>query len=360
MPTSNLDTIRDLMHGYWRSAILFTAVHYDIFGWLGKKGMGPGIVARKARISERGSAILLDALAVMGLLRKSKGKYYNTPLSSQFLVPGASSYLGDSIKHNKGLWKLWTDLDEAVATGRGVREQLGQRSEAETVNFILAMENTARRRAKQVLKLVAVSDVRRMLDVGGGPATYPIVFAAKNENLHATVLDLRIPLNVAREKVKEAGLQKRIKLVEGDYFRVEFGTGYDLVLISNILHSMSPGRARLVVGKSFNALVPGGRIVIHDFLPNEERTGPEWPILFAVNMLVATESGNTYTYDEICAWLRSAGFQEMRRFKVEDSSALVIAKKPGKKAAPRRPRGGGRSTGRVSSAPDRKKAGSAS
>jgi len=358
MPASNLDKIRELMQGYWRSAILFTAVHYNVFGLLGKKGLGPGIVARKARISERGSTILLDALSVLGLLKKSKGRYYNTALSSQFFVPGAPSYLGDSVKHHKRLWKLWTHLDEAVATGRGVREHVRQRTEKETFDFILAMENTARRRAKQVMRLVGISDVKKMLDVGGGPATYSIEFASRYKKLQATVLDLRVPLKVAREKVREAGLQNRIKLVEGDYFKVELGAGYDLVLISSVLHSMSPGRARLVIGKSYSALVPGGRIVIHDFLPNEERTGPQWPLLFAVNMLVATESGNAYTYEEICAWLRSAGFQSIKKLKVEDSSTVVVAAKPGKKAAPKRPRGSSRPAGRAAAPPRRKPAGS--
>ena len=119
----------------------------------------------------------------------------------------------------------------------------------------------------------------------------------------------------------------------GDYFEIEFGTGFDLVLLSNVLHSMSPGRARLIISKSFSALAPGGRVVVHDFLPNEERTGPDWPLLFAVNMLVATESGTTYTFGEISAWLRSSGFQEIRKHRVEDSSSLIIARKPSRKGA---------------------------
>jgi SAM-dependent methyltransferase len=271
--------------------------------------------------------MLLDALSVIGLVSKKKGKYFNTALSKQFLVPGAANYLGDSIKHFKNLWKLWSHLDEAVATGRGVTPPRGYTSEAQTENFILAMENTARRRAAEVLKLVGAAGVNKMLDVGGGPATYSIVFAKKNRKLHATVIDLHVPIKIAREFVAEAELQNRITLQEGDYFAVEFGSGYDLVLLSNILHSMSPGRARLVISKSYSALAPGGRIVIHDFLPNEERTGPEWALLFAVNMLVATESGTTYTYGEMSAWLRSAGFTDIKKLRVEDSSTLVIAKK---------------------------------
>jgi SAM-dependent methyltransferase len=333
MATSNFDRIKELMQGYWRSAILFTAVHYRVFEWLGTKGMGSGILARKARVSERGAATLLDALAVIGLVSKKKGRYYNTALSKQFLVPGAKNYLGDSIKHYKNLWGLWGNLDEAVATGRGATAPSGHGSPAQTENFILAMENTARRRATQVLKIVGVAGVNKMLDIGGGPATYSIVFAKKNPKLHATVIDQHVPLKIARQFVKEAEVHSRITLQEGDYFAVEFGTGYDLVLLSNVLHSMSPGRARLMINKSYGALAPGGRIVIHDFLPNEERTGPDWPILFAVNMLVSTESGSTYTYGEIGAWLRSGGFSDIKKVKVEDAgSTVVIAKKPRRRA----------------------------
>jgi ubiquinone/menaquinone biosynthesis C-methylase UbiE len=334
MATSNFDKIKELMQGYWRSAILFTAVHYKVFEWLGTKGMGAGILARKARVSERGAATLLDALAVIGLVSKKKGRYYNTAISKQFLMPEAKNYLGDSIKHYKNLWKLWGNLDEAVATGRGATPPKGHGSAAQTESFILAMENTARRRASQVLKIVGSAGVSKMLDVGGGPATYSIAFAKKSRKLQATVIDQHVPLKVARQFVKEAELHNRITLQEGDYFAIEFGTGYDLVLLSNVLHSMSPGRARLMINKSYGALVPGGRVVIHDFLPNEERTGPDWPILFAVNMLVATESGSTYTYGELSAWLRSGGFSEIKKVKVEDAgSTVVIAKKPRRRAS---------------------------
>jgi SAM-dependent methyltransferase len=174
-----------------------------------------------------------------------------------------------------------------------------------------------------------------MLDVGGGPATYSIVFAKRNKKLHATVIDQHVPLKVARQFVKEAELHNRIILKEGDYFAIEFGTGFDLALLSNILHSMSPGRARMMINKSYSALVPGGRIVIHDFLPNEERTGPDWPILFAVNMLVATESGTTYTYGEIGAWLRSGGFTDIKKIKLDGAeSSVIVAKKPRRRVPP--------------------------
>jgi ubiquinone/menaquinone biosynthesis C-methylase UbiE len=342
MATSKFEKIKDLMQGYWRSSILFTAVHYKVFEWLGDKGMGAGILARKARVSERGAAILLDALSVIGLVSKKKGRYYNSALAKQYLVPEAKDYLGDSIKHYKNLWRLWGNLDEAVATGRGATPPRGHGSPAQTENFILAMENTARRRATQVQKLVGSAGIKKMLDVGGGPATYSIVFAKKSINLHATVVDEHVPLKIARQFIKDAELQNRITLLEGDYFAVEFGSGYDLVLLSNILHSMSPGRARLMISKSYSALAPGGRLVIHDFLPNEERTGPDWPILFAVNMLVATESGTTYTYGEMSAWLRSGGFSDIKKLKVEDAgSMLVIAKKPRRRSSP--DKGGGKS-----------------
>jgi SAM-dependent methyltransferase len=334
MASSNMNKMRELMRGYWRSAILFAAVHYRVFEWLGAKGMGSGILARKARISERGAAVLLDALAVMGLISKRKGRYFNSSLSNECLVPGGRNYIGDSIKHHKNLWRIWGHLDEAIATGRGVTRPKGYTSVAQTENFILAMENTARRRATQVVKLVGAAGVNKLLDVGGGPATYALAFAKRNKKLNAKVIDLHVPIKIARQFVKEAGMQNRIMLHEGDYYEVDFGRGYDLVLLSNVLHSMSPGRARLICSKSYSALSPGGRIVIHDFLPNEERTGPEWPLLFAVNMLVATESGSTYTYGEISAWLRGAGFAEIKKTPVEDSSTLVTARKPSRKGAP--------------------------
>jgi cyclopropane fatty-acyl-phospholipid synthase-like methyltransferase len=163
-----------------------------------------------------------------------------------------------------------------------------------------------------------------MLDVGGGSGAYSIAFAQANPALEAEVFDLPTVVPIAERHVDEAGLRARIRTRTGDLRTEAFGGGYDLVLVSAICHMLGPEENRDLFARIRKALVPGGRVVVQDFIVDDSGTAPTQAALFAVNMLVGTEAGGTYSEAEYTAWLQGAGFPTVRLVTLAGPSDLVI------------------------------------
>jgi predicted O-methyltransferase YrrM len=180
-----------------------------------------------------------------------------------------------------------------------------------------------------LVRAVGVKGVGRLLDVGGGSGAYSIAFAQASPKLRAEVFDLEFVLPIARGHIEEAGLADRITTRAGNLRTDEFGADFDLVLLSSICHMLDPAENRDLLRRSFRALAPGGRIVIHDFIVAPDRTAPKQAALFAVNMLVATRAGSTYTEAEYESWLAEAGFRGFRR--LDPAGDFMVASRPGGK-----------------------------
>lgn len=299
--------LRRLWGGFWSSRVLITANNLEIFEHL-KKPAGPGEVARAAGTSERGTGILLDALAGLGLVTKEKGRYKNTPSTSRLLVRGSSLYQGDIIRHADGLWRNWSDLDEVVRTGRPSRRDSNHQA------FILGMHNLAVLKVKEVLRAVNLRGVKTALDFGGGPGTYAMEMARRGVSV--TLFDTPETIKVAK---KVARGQKGIRFREGDFLVDGIGRGYDLILISQIFHAFSEEENLSLLAKCRAALNAGGRLVAHEFLLDEDRTRPPQSALFAVNMLVNTDGGRCYTPEEMKGWLASTGLRNVREKPLGDT-----------------------------------------
>jgi len=155
--------------------------------------------------------------------------------------------------------------------------------------------------------------VRRVLDVGGGSGAYAAAFAGAKPGLEAVVFDLSEVLPLTRRFLAEAGMLDRVGLVAGDYERDALGRDFDLVLLSQILHSQPPHANRALLGKAAAALRPGGQLVVQEFIMDEDRAGPPFNTLFALNMLVNTEAGDTYTGAEVQDWMEAAGVTGVMR-----------------------------------------------
>ena len=191
-------------------------------------------------------------------------------------------------------------------------------------DFIDAMHAIAKTIAADAPVLVGTQGVRRMLDVGGGPATFAIAFAQANSELQAQVLDLGPVLPIAQRHIREAGLEDRVTVREGDLRSVDLGQGYDLVLVSAICHMLDEAENQNLLNRCANALRPGGRVAIREFILDPDRAGPPHAALFALNMLVNTARGNTYTEAEYRSWLEEAGFSQITR--PEPTGDWIIAK----------------------------------
>jgi ubiquinone/menaquinone biosynthesis C-methylase UbiE len=166
-----------------------------------------------------------------------------------------------------------------------------------------------------------------MLDIGGGSATYSIAFAKKNKNLTVTLIDLPPVLKITREMITENRLTKRFHLIGGDFFKVDFGSGYDLVYISHIIHQNGGNENLMLAKKAYQSLHEGGEIVLHDFFLDDSGTAPLFSATFALNMLVHTETGRSYKFSEVEDWLTEAGFTGIRKAFLEAPSSLLVATK---------------------------------
>ncbi len=315
------------IRAFQQSRVLLTAIELDIFEALGA-GSTAADVAAKAGTAPRSTEMLLNALAALGLLEKRGGVFRNTPEAAQHFTRRSPDDVRLAMMHTVHLWETWSTLTECVRTGTTAGRRPGGRGDNWTTAFIAAMHANASRRAVAVVEAVDGAGVRRMLDIGGGSGAYSIAFAQANPALRGEILDVPEVVPIARGHIAEAGLADRVTAREGDLRTSEFGAGFDLALISAICHMLNPEENRQLVAKTYAALGPGGRIAISDFILDPDRAGPRQAALFALNMLVGTRSGNTYTEEEYAAWMREAGFGAIRRVALPGPAHLMIGTRP--------------------------------
>jgi 2-polyprenyl-3-methyl-5-hydroxy-6-metoxy-1,4-benzoquinol methylase len=278
--------IRKIWSGYQSSRVLITANNFRIFDHLEEQ--------KTAKY----------ALTGLGLLRKNKGGYKNASIASRILVSGRPYYQGDIIKHVNSLWDNWSDLDRILKTGVPSRKSRDHKA------FILGMHNLASLKAKEIIKGIGLKGVKKALDLGGGPGTYTIEMAKKG--IHVTLFDTAETVKIARTVVNQ--FQKdpeNITFVQGDFLVDDIGSGYDLIFMSQIIHSFSEKNNIMLLRKCRKAL-------------NENRTQPTHSAMFAVNMLVNTQEGRTYSPGEIRGWFLKAGFKKISK-KLVAEGVLVSA-----------------------------------
>jgi SAM-dependent methyltransferase len=269
---------------------------------------------------------LLNALVALRLLSKENGRYANSPLAARFLVAGAPDDASTAMKHQLSLWRTWSTLTDVVRSGRALpHPRMDDRGEDWTVPFIAAMHRNATQRAPAVVQAVGVDGVRRLIDIGGGSGAYAIAFAKAGPAIQAEVFDLGTVLPIAARHIADAGLTERVHTRVGDLRNDTFGSGYDLALVSAICHMLGPDENRDLLRRVFASLAPGGRVVVQDFIMDTDKTAPRVGALFAINMLVGTPLGSTYSEAEYAAWLEKAGFGGMRRVRLPGPAGLMIA-----------------------------------
>jgi hypothetical protein len=319
-----------MVWGFRESAIILVANDLDLFSHLALGSCTVADLAPKLQVDARRLRIVMDALVAMGLLNKEGNFYRNQELAQAYLVKGNPDYRGEFLKHLHLQSKLWSDLAENLRTGR-MSAQVHRLTEEDRQfhqAFIWGMDNMGKERAERISQVLDLGGVHRMLDLGGGAATYSIAFSRRNPKLRSMVLDLPLALAVARENVELNGLKERIDTLEGSYWEVDFGTGYDLMWISQIIHSLSETQGMQLIRKAAAALEPQGRLIVHDSLLTEDHTSPYFAALFSVYMLAVTEQGRCYTVNEVEGWLNEAGLIEVHDITVDAESMMVIGIKP--------------------------------
>ena len=297
--------LKKLWSAYQSSRVLITANNYRVFDFLQKQKTTHSL-AKEIGSDIRATGILLDALTGLGLLIKQNDKYRNASQASRFLVSGSPYYQGDIIKHGETMWDRWSDLDKVLKTGRP-----SQRSRDHDA-FILGMHNISSLKSKEIISEVGLEGVERALDLGGGPGTYSLEMARRGA--HVTLFDLPETIKIAKKLLaRSPKAAKNMTFLKGDFFVNEIGKDYDLIFISQIVHSFSEKENISLLRKCRRALNDKGRVVIHEFPINEQRTDPVRSALFAVNMLVNCEGGRTWSPGNMKEWFQKAGFGEIGR-----------------------------------------------
>ncbi len=318
------DSLLALARGFQESRVLLTGAELDLFTLLARESLDAGALAVRLRADRRALTTLLDALAAMEVLEKEDGLYRTAPAASCLSADAPDSIL-PMLLHAAALWARWTTLTRRVG-GTPLHERPAEEG---LKAFILAMDVVGAPQAPHLVAAGGVSGARRLLDVGGGPATYTMAFLAASPDLSVTLFDLPAVVEIARERLREAGLLYRVALVAGDFEKDELPPGHDLAWLSAILHQNSPAQNDVLYARIFRALVPGGRLLVRDHVMDASRTRPRAGALFAVNMLVGTAGGGTYTFDEIREGLSRAGFTRIRLLRSgERMDALVEAFRP--------------------------------
>jgi hypothetical protein len=322
----NPGRILQLSGHYWETCTLHAAVKIDLFTKLGDDALASDEMAGRLGGDPRGVSMLLNALAVMGLLSRSDGKYTSTPAARTFLSTDSEQYLGHMIRHHHHLVESWARLDQAVLSGEPIREGPSFAPQPFLESFLLGMHTLAMQLAPQIVEALDLSDRSHLLDLGGGPGTYAIHFCLKNPGLTATVFDLPTTQPAAEQTIGRFGLADRIDFQSGTYLTDTLPGGYDVAWLSHILHGEGPEGCRVIIDKAVSALQPGGMIVVHEFLLDDRTGGPLFPALFSLNMLLGTANGQAYSEKDIRDMLAGAGVREIRRlpFRGPNDSGLIV------------------------------------
>jgi precorrin-6B methylase 2 len=331
MGYENPEEILKLARSFMGARILLTGAELNLFTLLKQQNLTAREIAAQTDSALRPLVILLDALTALGLLVKEGDRYRCVPPVSSFLADDTpDTSVLPMVLHLVHLWHRWSALTHIIQGTPDVSEQgHGGQSDDELQAFIGAMHVVGRDRAGDIVDAVKPDKAANLLDVGGASGTYTMAFLRAVPGMKATLFDRPAVMAMARDRLAQAGLLDRVTLASGDFYHDELPPGHDLALVSAIIHQNSPEQNRDLYGKLFRALVPGGRIVIRDHVMEDDRTAPKEGAVFAINMLVATDGGRTYTYDEIRDDLTQAGFHRIKLIrKGEHMDGLVEAFKP--------------------------------
>jgi len=323
------DRLDSLARGYRQSQVLLTAVRLGLFEKLAREERTAEALAAALGADGRGTRILADALTALEVLEKQGGRYRLSAEAREFLLARSPRSRRALLLHEARLSESWARLDDAVRRGEPVPDEaVDPRLRGDAAAFAAAMADIGRQMAERVAAALTLAGGERVLDVGGGPGVYAVAFARSAPGVTVEVLDREETVALARRTAEDAGLAESVTARAGDALEADLGGPFDVVFLSNFVHIYSAERNRELVARCAAALVPGGRLAVKDFLLEPDRTRPVAGALFAVNMLINTETGDAYTAEEVAGWMHAAGLEPGEPVVLTESSSLLLGRKP--------------------------------
>jgi predicted O-methyltransferase YrrM len=323
------ETIMSEARSFMKNRVILTAAELDFFTFLDEKPSTATEIAKQRNLDERATTRVLDCLIALGLLQKNSDLYENTETGVYFSAHHPETVLPVIIHWNQ-LWASWSKLTDIVKKGTGKESSTGPKfNDSELKAFVGAMHVIAHNLSHEIADAYNLKPFKRLLDVGGATGTYTIAFLKKNPRMKAVIYDLEDVVPLAQERLMAEGLSDRAEVVAGDFYQDELPKGCDLALLSAIIHQNSKEENLHLYKRVFRAVEPGGIILIRDHVMDESRIHPPSGTLFAINMLVQTRGGDTYTFQEIKETLEEAGFVNVKLIRTgEKMDCLVEARKP--------------------------------
>ena len=325
------DRIQDALYAFTRSQILFTAIDLDLFSYIAQGYDRLDVLVERLNQSERGLRMLLNGLVGIGFLQVSADNCYTLPTDvAHFLVKDNDAYLGGMVHHCKRLYENWSLLTEAVNSGQpvGGAQSLAQLEAyfSELVKGLYVSNYPTAKKLADCLGFGQAQHGLHVLDVAGGSAVWSIAMLEKDAKSRATVMDFPSVIHVAEEYVSLHGLSERYDYLPGDLEEIELPANeFDLAVLANICHTLGPVATEKTIQKLAGTIKPGGRLAIVDFVPDDRRSQPGWPMIFGVNMLITSPEGDVFTAEEYRRWLLNAGFTQVTFQEIDKEVTAIVA-----------------------------------
>lgn len=334
-PRVTPERIMQFVFAFAPPLVIEAAVRNGVFDALDGRQLTAEEVGAATGASVRGLRALMNALVGLNFLDKDgRERYCLTPESAAFLVAGRPGFVGGIFRHvSRHMLPMWVSLSDAVRTGLPAahvnREAFGAQFFSEFVEDIFPSSYPSALALAEGLRLSSATEIISVLDLAAGSGSWGVALAQSSSQVRVTAVDWAGVIPVTRRVAERHGVADRFTFVEGDLREADFGANHHIATLGHILHSEGEERGRALLRKTFDALAPGGRVVVAEWLVSEDRKAPLSGLVFALNMLVSTERGDTFTFKEIDAWLGEAGFEPARTLDAPGPSPLIIARKPG-------------------------------
>jgi hypothetical protein len=319
--------ILEMAAGFETACVLGAAAELDLFTILDRQAMSAEELADRLCSDRRATAMLLDAVAALELLDKQGDRYAVPDQLRTWLVDGSPKSVLPMIWLRMNVLRGWSQL--AWVTKAGIpcpRPASIRGADADRAAFIAAMHTVSDPMADELIGQLGPLEFERLLDVGGASGTWTLAFLRAVPNSKATIFDLPDAIEQAQERIAQSEFADRVRLVAGDFYRDDLPAGADFAWLGAIVHQHSRQHNRELFAKVHTAIGPGGRIAVRDVVVEPSRTRPVFGALFAINMLVNTATGGTFTFDELAEDLRAAGFADPElRLKGEAMDSVILA-----------------------------------
>ena len=330
-PMQIFNTVMSVQRAY----ALKAAVDLELFTAIGHGSHTTAEIAKSCSAAERGIRILCDAMTVMGFLTKSGNKYSLTQDSAVFLDKNSPAYMGKAFTFllHPAQVSNFQRMTEAARQGGAAQQNSMLAPEEEVwLDFAHGMAPFMRPAAEAIAELLhnelAARPSVKILDIAASHGLFGLTVAKRLPQAHIYALDWANVLEITQKNAESQGVGDRVHLLPGSAFEVDYGTGYDAILITNLLHHFEPGDNEKLLKKAHAALNAGGEVILLEFVPNEDRVSPPVPALFTLTMLGNTPKGDAYTFSEFTTMCRNAGFEAPRLLSLDPMpESLVVARK---------------------------------